>query len=497
MEIKRKVRFGDKVSLFIRIGIAVLGVLFASLMVSRLVYPFCVGAWEANNWMPAMHLSVGNNPYAFAFTPPYGMSPYGIVFYTLIGIGVKIFGYQFWFGRFLTVVAFAVCIWAVSRITRKLTNSKEAVWFACLACLAMLPAQSWICVIRPDLIAAAFAFSALCLVFGLDEDKKISRWRVGTMILLSSAAVFTKQTYLLPAGIIFLRFLQLKKWRETAIFTGGFALVLFGGIFLLNYTSDGGYVWQHFTHAQRLPYSWRHSTEIFIEMLKQPSFSLSLVCLIIFAFQNRHIFNNLSRAEAVKIARSPRVLVLFYILISLVWSVFSAGRVGGGINYYVENSFVLAIFWGLIFEDFKRQKILPKLASVMIILLTLGGAFQLTRVLRGEYFRWQSLSYYREIFETVGKVAPEGSKCVSIYPELVVWNGCAFNFDDFEEYEGTWSPELSEIFEREIKAGNYAAIIWYNDKFSERFPNYRLVKMSQNLPEKYFPVYLYVPQETP
>jgi hypothetical protein len=80
---------------------------------------------------------------------------------------------------------------------------------------------------------------------------------------------------------------------------------------------------------------------------------------------------------------------------------------------------------------------------------------------------------------------------------LAVWNGCKFNFDDFEEYEGNWSPELIEIFEREVRAGNYAAIVWYNDKFSERFPNYRLVKMSQNPPERYFPVYLFVPRNAP
>ncbi|MBA3600914.1 MAG: hypothetical protein H0W45_06660, partial [Acidobacteria bacterium] len=74
---------------------------------------------------------------------------------------------------------------------------------------------------------------------------------------------------------------------------------------------------------------------------------------------------------------------------------------------------------------------------------------------------------------------------------------CAFNFDDHEEYNGTWSPEIIEVFEREIKAGRYAAVLWMDDKFTERFPNYRLVKMSQSLPERYFPIYLYVPEQPP
>ncbi len=478
---------------FIRIGIAILGVLILSLIISRLVYPFGVDHWETLSWMPATHLLEGKNPYAFAFTPPYGMSPYGIVYYALIAVGVEIFGYQIWFGRILSVLAFVICIWAVVRIVGKLAHGKEAVWFACLAGLAMFPPQIWISMMRSDLIAAAFGFSALALVFTLEEDRKISFWSVSATILLSSAAFFTKQTYLLPTGIIFFRFLQLKKWREAVIFAVGLVFLVFGGMFLLNQTSSGGYVWQHLTHAQRLPYSLAQSAGFFIEMFKHLTFFSSLVCLIIFAFQSRKFFNCLSRAEAIKIARSPKFLIFGCLLLSFVWSLFSAGRIGAGPNYYIESSFLLAIAIGLIFEHFKRNA-LPNLALAMIFLLTVGGAFQIFRVLRGEYFRWQSLSYYREVFETVGKVVPPDSKCLSIAPELVVWNGCAFNFDDYQEYSSTWSPELIEIFEREIKAGRYAAVLWMDDKFTERFPNYRLIKMSQSLPERYYPIYLYVPE---
>ena len=495
MKIGKYFQFNGEVSPFIKIGIAVLGGLFLALIVSRLVYPFGAGTWESFNWVPATHLLEGKNPYSFAFTPPYAMSPYGVVFYALLAVGVKIFGYQMWFGRLLSVIAFVICIWAVVRITRKLTHGKEVVWFACLAGLAMIPAQIWIAIMRPDLIAAAFAFSGLALVFTLDEDKKIPRWRVGVMVLLLSAAFFTKPTFVLPTGIIFLRFLQMKKWREAVIFFVGMGVFVLGGMALLNQTSAGGYVWQHFTHAQRLPHSLVQSVNVFIEMLKHPTFFFSLVCLIIFAFQKRQVFNSLNRAEVIKTVRSPKFLIFFYLLISLVWSFLSSGRTGGNINYYIENSFVLAIAVSLVFEHFKQKNALPNLALAMIFLLTFSGAFQIFRVLRGEYFRWQSLSYYREVFETVGKVVPPNSKCISIYPELVIWNGCAINFDDFEEYNGTWSPELIEIFEREIKMGRYAAVIWYDDKFTERFPNYRLIKMSQNLPERYFPVYLYVPEK--
>lgn len=493
MIVDRNNLFEGKLLSFIRIGIAILGVLFLATIVSRLFYPFCNGTWESMNWIPAAHLLEGKNPYAFAFKPPFSMTPYGIVFYALIAAGVELFGFQMWFGRILSVAAFAVCLWAIFKITKKITQSNEAALAACLAGLAMFPAQVWIGIMRSDIIAAAFAMAALSLVFTLEEDRKTSFQRIAGIILLALAAFFTKQTLLLPAAFIFLRFLQLKKWREAVWFFSSFLIPALCGMFLLNQTSSGGYFWQHFTYAQTLPFGLGNSVKIFIEMLKQPAFFFSIVFLGVSGYQSRKLFSKISRRDFLEILRSPKFLILVYFLLSTIWAFLSAGREGGNANYYIENSFAMAIVCGLIYKSFRRNS-LRRWTLAMIILLTLGGGFQQVRILRGEYFRWQSLSYYREVFETVGRLAPPNSKCISIYPELAVWNNCAFNFDDFEDYQADWSPELHEIFKREIKAGSYAVIVWHNDKLESEFPNYRLVPMSQSLPERYFPVYLYVPQ---
>jgi hypothetical protein len=303
------------------------------------------------------------------------------------------------------------------------------------------------------------------------------------LVLLAAAAFFTKQTFLLAPAIIALRFAQLKKWREGVLFVSSLAVLIAAGMFALNYTSSGGYLWQHFLHAEKLPLSFGKSAEVLFEMLKAPTFLFSIIFLIVFGYRNR-TFN---LAEKI---RSPEFTLFTYLLLSLAWAFVSSGRQGGGPNYYIENSFALAIGGALAFQNF-RKSASPRLAFALVILLGFGCVFQQARVLRGEYFRWQSLSYYREVFEMVGKLTPPGSRCISIYPELVVWNGCEFNFDDFEEYDGGWTPELRAIFEREVTAGNYAVIIWYNDKLHERFPNYRLVPMSQKLPERYYPVFLY------
>ncbi|HEX8249053.1 MAG TPA: glycosyltransferase family 39 protein [Pyrinomonadaceae bacterium] len=492
-EKNQKIFFADKFSLFARLGTGVLGVLFLSLIISRLAFPFDNGILEAFNWLPAQHILEGKNPYAFALTPPYSMTPYGAVFYALLAAGQKLFGFQLWWGRILSVLAFAFCLWALAKITKKITGDKEAALIAFLAGLAMFPAQFWIGSVRPDLIAFAFVAGALWLIFTrVEENEKTSVWIVAGIVLLSGAAFFTKQTFFFTAGIAFLRFLQLGKRREAVLTVLAFAALTTAGIFLLNYTSGGGYVWQHWTHAQRLTFSWYQVIDVFFKLLKTPVIFFALVFLFIFIYGKRKFLFQSRREKLFDALRSPELLILFYFLISLGWAFVSSGRVGANANYYIESSLLLAIVVGFSYSNFKRNS-LPRLALAMIVLFTLGGAFQVARILHGEYFRWQTVGYYREILHQTAKFTTPGSTCISVAAELVVWNDCRFQFDDFSEYEHGWSPELREAFEREVKTGRYAAILWYDDALQTRFPNYRLVPMSQSAPERSFPIYLYVP----
>ncbi|HLL77728.1 MAG TPA: glycosyltransferase family 39 protein [Pyrinomonadaceae bacterium] len=483
-------RFKRNSSTLIYAGTGILSALLLSVITSRLLYPFDTGNYEAFNWQPAQHLLAGKNPYSFALTPPYSMTPYGIVFYALLAIGVELFGLQLSWGRILSVAAFAACLWAVVKITKIITRSKEASLVALLAGLAAFPAEGWVAVVRPDLIALAFSLAALYLVFNLKDDRSNLRGLAGA-VLLSAAAFFTKQTFLLVVAVGALRLLQLRKWREAVWLVSAFAVLAGVGIFFLNYTSSGGYVWQHFIHARRLPFSPAQSLYLVVEMLKLPTVMIFVLSLLILAYRRREALRGPSSGRLSDVSRSPKALVVFYFLLSFAWSFLSSGRAGASFNYYLENSLVMAICFALIYDSFKRNGLQPA-ASVMVVLLTCGGAFQLARVSRGEYFRWQALSYYREIYETAAALTPPDGVCVSVYAELVVRNGCQLHFGDFGEYVGGWSPELGEIFERELKAGRYSLIIWNRDDLQSQFPNYQLLPMSQSPPERFSPVYLYV-----
>lgn len=487
----RKDFFVNNQLFLIKTGIKILVFLLVSLIISRLVYPFDIGHLEAFSWMPAAHLLEGKNPYSFAFTPPYSMSPYGVVFYALLAVGIKIFGLQLWWGRLLSVLGFAVCVWAVAKITKKLTENNEAAWAAALAALTLFSFQSWIAIMRSDLAALAFACAALGLVFLREMDKPFGAARLTAVVLLSVVAFFTKHTFLLPVGIIVLRFLQLKKWRESIFFGAGFLVLTAAGMFILNYTSDGGYIWQHFIHAQDLPFAFERLTASVFTMTTAPTSIVFGVFLLIFVYGKREFFFRKKREEWLKILESPESLIWFYLFLSFTAAALSAGRIGASINYYLETSFVIALAVGLIYDDFRKQSRL-KLAAAMIVLFFLGGVFQLVRFGRGEYFRWQAASYYREISETAARLAPAGNVCMSVYVELVTRGGCAFYFDDYGEYMGDWSPELNAVFDKEVRAGRFAVIVWKKNNFQEKYPNYELIPMSQNAPERYFPVYLYV-----
>lgn len=482
---------GNKLFFIIKAGAGFLALFLGSIAVSRIIYPFDIGHQEAFSWMPATHLLEGKNPYSFAFTPPYSMVPYGIVYYALLAVGVGLFGFQLWWGRLLSVLAFAVCVCAVVKITKKLTGSTNAAWAAGLISLALFPAQAWIATMRSDFVALAFAFTALCLVLTRKEEEPTSAGRLPAVILLCAAAFFTKHTFLLPVGIIFLRMGQCGRWRDAALLVGGFVIFAAGGMLFLNYTSGGGYVWQHFMHAQALPFSSEKLVEGAGLMARMPTSLVFAAAMAAYAYLSHGILKRTGRAGLMNLLKSPQTLILFYLFLSLAAATASSGRVGANINYYLESAFLMAIAGGLIYADF-RGKAPSTLAAALVVLMIGGGAFQMARAARGEYYRWEARRYYREIEETAAQHAPAGSVCFSIYVELVARGGCAFHFDDYGEYTTDWTPALAAIFEREVRAGRYAVVVWDRADFEEKFPNYRLIKMTQKEPERFFPVYLYV-----
>src|SRR5215475_4382882 len=77
---------------------------------SRLVYPYDVGRYEAAVWEPSLLAASGLNPYNYALRPPFVMAPYGYLYYLTTGLGLSLFGLQLWFGRLMSILAAAIIV---------------------------------------------------------------------------------------------------------------------------------------------------------------------------------------------------------------------------------------------------------------------------------------------------------------------------------------------------------------------------------------------------
>jgi len=474
-----------------------LGVLLLGLSLSRLVYPFDTGSYEAFIWSPARLAISGQNPYSFAVSPPFVMAPYGIVYYVLIGLGTKLFGLQLWFGRIVSITAAAVCLICIWRITGYLTNEGKARWFGVIAFMSSFPLQHWLAVQRPDLVSLALAFVAVTLILTTSWDANPTAPRVALIILLLAAAFFTKQTTLLPVAFVVARCWQLRDRRYALIVLSAFAVLSLALILWLNHTSGGGYLWQHWTHARRTPFDLARALRLLLFLSTAPATCLTAGTCFLALYEARlDLRRGLSRLKDFSARKllAPEVsatwLVVLYLLFAVVFGLITSARRGANTNYYLESSIIASIVFALAVKRITEKSKWRRAAAAIVILLAVSSGWQLLRFGRGEYFRWRGLSYFMEIVETLKSATPPDSVCLSVYPELVTRAGRTFHFDDIMEYNDGFSPELQQVFREGISARRYAAILWHDNRTT--FTGYKLAQLKEPPPRKFYRVYLYL-----
>lgn len=475
-----------------------LALLLAALSVSRLTYPFDLGHFEACVWTPSLMSAQGENPYAFATREPFVMAPYGYFYYLLVGVGLRVFGWQLWFGRALTVVAAVVCVVCIAKIAWALTRERRAATLAVIFFLSTNVLFHWIGVHRPDLLAMAFSFSALALVFtSRDEPDRIG-WRALMVVALLASAFFFKQTALLPIAVAVARYLQLGKFRLAMTVLAGVAAICSSIALALNATSDGGYFWQHLTLMRQTPQNYDWALKWFIAIFKSPSTWIGLA-VVYGAVVSRFGWAPfriapLKRERLISLLRSPGALLLAYFVAAFTFAFITSARVGAYINYYLEALIVLAIIVALSWKQVPAGRFggwSRYLYVAVICLFALSGEVEFWRLYHAESFRYRSEAYYREIVETLAREVPPQSTIISVHPELAIASGHNYHFGDFLQYGDGRSEQLRETLQREISSGRYAAIVWVQAD-SPMMKGYRLAPMKNTTHEKYYPVYLFL-----
>ncbi|MEK7829896.1 MAG: hypothetical protein AAB401_02360, partial [Acidobacteriota bacterium] len=79
----------EKVERWATLATALLALLLLGVGISRLVYPFDVGHFEACIWTPAIFAARGENPYDIALREPFATAPYGYFYYLTVGAGLR------------------------------------------------------------------------------------------------------------------------------------------------------------------------------------------------------------------------------------------------------------------------------------------------------------------------------------------------------------------------------------------------------------------------
>ncbi len=168
-----------------------------------------------------------------------------------------------------------------------------------------------------------------------------------------------------------------------------------------------------------------------------------------------------------------------------------SSRSGANVNYYLETFIMFSLFvpfvWLAIEKDIKATH--GSWRRLFILALAVAALFTGLRVCRGEYFRWKSLKYYREIVEKLREYTDEKEPCFSVYPELAVAAGREYYFNNLDYDAGSSSKELGLIMSNVLGSGKLAAIISHSKKSPS---GYHYLPLSEPPPFKFYPVFLHL-----
>ncbi len=481
----------EKVERWATLATALLALLLLGVGISRLVYPFDVGHFEACIWTPAIFAARGENPYDIALREPFATAPYGYFYYLTVGAGLRMFGWQFWFGRALTILAAGVCLYSLTRIVWALTKNRQATLLSALIFLATITLHHWLGVHRPDLPALALAFAALAIVFASRGD---GGFRLSLVIVLLASAFFFKQTTLLPIAVAAARYWQLGRRKSALSVLAGMTLFIAIIALALNLTSNGAYFWQHFTLAGRVPHSYAMAGHWLLSMFKSATTWIASGLFAAALVTVKRQSDGFSRGKFKACLKSPICLWSCYLVAALGFAFVTSARAGAYINYYLEASIVAAVVAGTAWRRLAELARWRKFYPVLVLLILLAGAFEFSRLARAESYRWRSLPYYRELVNRLAQSTPPDGVCISVHPELAVAAGRGFQFGDWIQYHDGRSPELRQAFTDAVNSGRYAAIVWLKPD-DPALPGYKAVKLKTPPPDKHYPVFLLLPDK--
>lgn len=467
---------------WVEVVLALTVVVFVVLGVARLLYPYDIGEYEANAWAPALLLAHLHNPYtaSLALHPPYLASAYGPLYYLIVGIGIRAFGLQFWLFRLISIASGLGAAAFIFRIARRLTGNRTPAQLAAAAFLAQWPVMAWDGVQRPDMLALALVLAGLDLM--LRPRDELRRWHAVSAAAALVAALFTRQTYVIPPLFAVAWFITIGKRRDLAWFVLTF-LCVGGGLFaLLDLTSHGGLLTSLFTNQSGAASSIGQLRSNLESVLESPaSWAVALAAPLSCALAVRR-YAVVQR----ELARASLLLVAYAALAAVLAAVTSA-RAGANMNYWIEPLAIGALLSGLGSELIPpaRRGALAAVATVLVACAMLEAGL---RQGHGAILLWRSKPYYDAVVSDLRRIPASSGPMFSSYPELVDDAGRTDWVNDWVQYDGR-APRLEQALSHLLHSRKLSAIVW---PASPAPPGYVQVGMTVPRPQGVYLVNVYL-----
>lgn len=428
-------------------------VVFIGLGIARLLYPYDIGEYEANAWAPAVLLTHLHNPYtqSLALHQPYVASAYGPLYYAVVGLGARVFGYQFWFARLLSICAGALAATLIYRITTRFTMRRSAGLLAVGLFTVQWPVMAWAGVQRPDLLGLACVLVGLDLALRRDDDRPLQHAGWAGIALL--AALLTRQTYLLPPLFVAAWYLATRERAALVCFLTTFLATGAALLALLDITSHGGFIASLVTNQEGAASSLAQLRSNVQAVLESPAawvVALGVPLMTVLVVRRRRTID----ADM----SSLTMLLVTYTALATVLAAVTSARAGANVNYFIEpvaiGSLTLGVGSQLVAPTHRRR-----IGLLVTVLVACAAAEAAARQGHGQLDQWRSKPYFNAVVAELQRIPRSSGPMLSSYPELVADAGRTEWVNDFVQYDGR-SPQLRAALVRIFRERRLSAIVW-------------------------------------
>ncbi len=385
---------------------------------------------------------------------------YGPLYYQLLGQAGRMMRLDhdglLALGRMLALLAAAGAALLLALLVRGAGGGALAA-LAALLPLAWLPltALKFFVSTRPDALALLFSIG------GVATACLPRVWPLAAVLL--AAAAFTKPTALAAAAAVLMALLLERRWRAAALYAGLTAALGLGGVGVLQYASEGGFL-AHLLTAGRAPGDWRYALDLATSHWQASVLGLLLIVLLVLLMRLRRAPAPTEQVPAAA-ARTARIAAV-YAPISLALAVQLSWRQGGDVNYLIEPAAATGLLLGVVLAAGRRSpapgagRALRLLMVLLVVVSIAGEPLSRLRAAQQETAQARALApVYRGVAEWIGR---QPRPLLSLEPWLTYRAGV----DGFVSDRIAYTSAVLRHPERDVAAQRaeeryFAAIVLY------------------------------------